>query len=135
MANTTAATEADFISAIQRLQDLELNDSPSENAGDDFEMVPPGQQIQMRGDQVCAFFAFEICKTSVFQVQNNASGYVFQVTDETRIRRFLILGTTGGTYYVSEEALTSETIAELERIIRSGNGDMILREIAYVLSF
>jgi 60 kDa SS-A/Ro ribonucleoprotein len=42
------------------------------------------------------------------QVKNNAGGYTFEVTPETRIRRFLILGTEGGTYYVSQQSLTEE---------------------------
>jgi 60 kDa SS-A/Ro ribonucleoprotein len=42
------------------------------------------------------------------QVQNNAGGYTFTVDLLTRLRRFLVLGTDGGTYYVSEKALTKE---------------------------
>lgn len=42
------------------------------------------------------------------QVKNNAGGYTFEVTPETRIRRFLVLGTEGGTYYVSQQSLTEE---------------------------
>lgn len=33
------------------------------------------------------------------QVKNNAGGYVFQVSDKTRLERFLILGSDGPTYY------------------------------------
>ncbi|PYE49946.1 RNA-binding protein Rsr [Deinococcus yavapaiensis] len=40
------------------------------------------------------------------QVRNNAGGYVFAVSDETRFLRFLILGTEGGTFYASERAQT-----------------------------
>ncbi|KAK6056660.1 TROVE domain protein [Cooperia oncophora] len=32
-------------------------------------------------------------------VVNTAGGYVFAVSDESRVRRFIILGTDGGTYY------------------------------------
>lgn len=42
------------------------------------------------------------------QVRNSAGGYVFPVTDRTRATRFLILGTEGGTYYVSERDLTRD---------------------------
>lgn len=42
------------------------------------------------------------------QVQNHAGGFVFEVSPETRIRRFLILGTTGGTYYQGEKQLTKD---------------------------
>jgi len=40
------------------------------------------------------------------QVRNNAGGFVFEVSDETRFLRFLILGTEGGTYYATERAQT-----------------------------
>jgi len=42
------------------------------------------------------------------QVENNAGGFVFQVTPEDQLRRFLILGTTGGTYYQGEAELTRQ---------------------------
>ena len=32
------------------------------------------------------------------QVENNAGGFTFTVTDKDRLERFLILGTDGGTY-------------------------------------
>jgi 60 kDa SS-A/Ro ribonucleoprotein len=53
------------------------------------------------------------------QVVNNAGGFVFAVTPETRFRRFLVLGTTGGTYYVSQAELTRENAQEAESFIRS----------------
>ncbi|MFC4374756.1 TROVE domain-containing protein [Nocardia halotolerans] len=42
------------------------------------------------------------------QVVNNAGGYVFEVTPQARVRRFLTLGTESGTYYVGAEALTAD---------------------------
>ena len=39
-------------------------------------------------------------------VRNAAGGYVFPVTDWTRLERFLILGTDAGTYYTGARALT-----------------------------
>lgn len=42
------------------------------------------------------------------QVKNNAGGYVFQVSPLDQVRRFLILGSAGGTYYASERKLTIE---------------------------
>ena len=47
-------------------------------------------------------------KARADQVQNNAGGFVFSVSNDTRLRRFLILGTTGGTYYQGEAELTRE---------------------------
>lgn len=42
------------------------------------------------------------------QVQNHAGGYVFQIDKFGQLRRFLTIGTTGGTFYVSESDLTVE---------------------------
>ena len=42
------------------------------------------------------------------EVKNNAGGFVFQVTDKTRLERFLILGTDKGTFYASEKDLTNQ---------------------------
>ncbi|MES9539674.1 TROVE domain-containing protein [Actinomadura sp. NPDC000600] len=42
------------------------------------------------------------------QVRNNAGGYGFAKDLWTRLEDFLILGTTGGTYYVGEDRLTAD---------------------------
>jgi 60 kDa SS-A/Ro ribonucleoprotein len=42
------------------------------------------------------------------QVENNAGGFVWSVDAFTRLRRFLILGVDGPTYYTTERALTKE---------------------------
>lgn len=42
------------------------------------------------------------------QVANSAGGYSFQVDEWTRLDRFLILGSEGGSYYASERTLTRE---------------------------
>ncbi len=42
------------------------------------------------------------------QVLNNAGGYAYQVDKWDALQRFLILGSEGGTYYVSEAQLTQE---------------------------
>lgn len=42
------------------------------------------------------------------QVKNNAGGYVFEITPVVWLRRFLTIGTIGGTYYVGQDALTQE---------------------------
>jgi len=42
------------------------------------------------------------------QVKNSAGGFVFKATEWTRLERFLILGTEGGTFYAKEEKLTKE---------------------------
>ncbi|GAA0944514.1 TROVE domain-containing protein [Nonomuraea longicatena] len=47
------------------------------------------------------------------QVRNAAGGYVFAKDVWSRLEDFLILGTTGGTYYVGEAALTAANAAVL----------------------
>ena len=52
------------------------------------------------------FKAPQLERVRADQIQNNAGGFVFAVSDEQRFLRFLILGTEGGTYYVNERAQT-----------------------------
>jgi 60 kDa SS-A/Ro ribonucleoprotein len=64
-------------------------------------------------------------------VKNNAGGYTFKITPEQQLRRFLVLGTEGGTYYVSERKLTADNIKNVRQIIESlPNALEILREIS-----
>lgn len=42
------------------------------------------------------------------QVKNNAGGYSFEISNLDRLKRFLILGSEGGTYYVGEKTLTKD---------------------------
>ncbi|MEV4218098.1 TROVE domain-containing protein [Nonomuraea sp. NPDC049725] len=51
------------------------------------------------------------------QVRNAAGGYVFAKDLWTRVEDFLILCTTGGTYYVGEDQLTAENAGVLFRAI------------------
>ena len=48
------------------------------------------------------------------QVKNSAGGFVFAVTPWTRLERFLVLGTEGGSYYASERDLTKTNIDGLK---------------------
>lgn len=48
------------------------------------------------------------------QVKNSAGGFVFGVSPEIRLTRFLILGTMGGTYYATEKDLTIENANEVK---------------------
>ena len=106
----------EFLGATQSALDALINDIDNWQM-DDFEHVV-GQLLPVRDDQV----------------PNNEGGFVFKVSDETRVRRFLILGTNGGTYYVSQETLNKETITDLIRIINEGHGDLILREVYEIVT-
>ena len=52
------------------------------------------------------------------QVKNNAGGYVFEVSDQALLERFLVLGSEGGTYYAGEKKLTLETATSIIEMIR-----------------
>ena len=52
------------------------------------------------------------------QVKNNEGGYVFALDIWKRLQRFLILGTDGGTFYVSEKNLTQENAQVLAQCIK-----------------
>jgi 60 kDa SS-A/Ro ribonucleoprotein len=47
------------------------------------------------------------------QVANNAGGFAWELDSIDRLRRFLILGSEGGTYYVGERKLTAENVTAL----------------------
>ncbi|MFI7124697.1 TROVE domain-containing protein [Nonomuraea sp. NPDC050153] len=59
------------------------------------------------------------------QVRNAAGGYVFAKDLWRRVEDFLILGTTGGTYYVSEQKLTAENADVLFQAIAQ-NGPRVV---------
>lgn len=63
------------------------------------------------------------------QVKNNAGGYVFQTTDLTRLDRFLMLGTDGGTYYVKEAEYTKENAQFIIGLAGSSFGTDMVRRI------
>lgn len=65
------------------------------------------------------------------QVKNNAGGFVFTIDPMARLRRFLTLGTTGGTYYVSQDALTKDAATVILDLIRT-DGLSVVREIVEV---
>ena len=58
-------------------------------------------------------------------------GYSFPVDDETRLMRFLILGSEGGSYYASERKFTLDNVASVKRFIES-NGVRAVEIIADV---
>uniref|UniRef100_UPI00398E8A67 RNA-binding protein RO60 isoform X2 n=1 Tax=Pristiophorus japonicus TaxID=55135 RepID=UPI00398E8A67 len=63
------------------------------------------------------------------QVLNSEGGYVWQVTDMTRLRRFLCFGSEGGTYYTNEEKLGKENAQAILRLIEEGKGAEVVQEI------
>jgi 60 kDa SS-A/Ro ribonucleoprotein len=65
------------------------------------------------------------------QEPNSAGGYAWAVDDWTRLHRFLILGSEGGSYYASEWTLTRENAQAVERCLTQ-DGPRVVAEIVRV---
>jgi 60 kDa SS-A/Ro ribonucleoprotein len=65
------------------------------------------------------------------QVPNSAGGFAWAVDVWTRLRRFLVLGSEGGSYYASEWTLTRENANAVEAAIRE-DGPRAVAEIVAV---
>lgn len=67
------------------------------------------------------------------QVKNNAGGYVFSIGPLEQVKRFLILGTEGGTYYCDERRHTLQAFDALKKALTSSPLE-VLAEVVRVLS-
>jgi 60 kDa SS-A/Ro ribonucleoprotein len=65
------------------------------------------------------------------QVANSAGGFAWSVDHWTLLRRFLILGSEGGSYYASEATLTRENAKAVQRCLVE-NGPRTVEEIVRV---
>ncbi len=65
------------------------------------------------------------------QVPNLAGGFAWPVDDWARLDRFLILGSEGGTYYISEQKLTLETAQTVVRCV-AADGPRTVARIAEI---
>jgi 60 kDa SS-A/Ro ribonucleoprotein len=65
------------------------------------------------------------------QKPNNAGGYAFKVSDDGQVHRFLTLGVSSGTYYVSERELTQAN-AEVVLANAAGRGTWLVERIVEV---
>ena len=61
---------------------------------------------------------------------NSAGGYAWAVDCWTRLRRFLVLGSEGGSYYASEWTLTRENAQAVEQCVREDG----LRAVAEIVA-
>jgi 60 kDa SS-A/Ro ribonucleoprotein len=52
------------------------------------------------------------------QVPNSAGGYAWAVDHWQRLRRFLVLGIVGGTYYISQRKLVTENLTALDECLK-----------------
>jgi 60 kDa SS-A/Ro ribonucleoprotein len=64
-------------------------------------------------------------KAKAGQVKNNAGGFVFQVSDQSRLERFLILGVDGGTYYVNEAIHAKTNVQFLNEMIERDEASVL----------
>jgi len=65
------------------------------------------------------------------QVENNAGGFVYKISDWDVMLRFLILGSEGGTFYVNERKLTRENAINVINCINV-DGERAVRMIVEV---
>jgi 60 kDa SS-A/Ro ribonucleoprotein len=65
------------------------------------------------------------------QVPNSAGGFAWAVDDWARLRRFLVLGSEGGSYYASEWKLTRENAKTVERCLAE-DGERTVAEIVHI---
>jgi 60 kDa SS-A/Ro ribonucleoprotein len=65
------------------------------------------------------------------QVRNNAGGFAWAIDEWTRLRRFLILGSEGGTFYAGEWNLTRENARAVELCL-DADGPRAVAEIVAV---
>lgn len=63
------------------------------------------------------------------QVPNSAGGFAWEVNDWTKLGRFLILGSEGGTYYISGQKLTIDNADVVMRLIKSDGVEVVNRII------
>lgn len=66
------------------------------------------------------------------QIRNRAGGWVFPVTDEIQAERFLILGTSDGSYYADARELTREAATCIERLLEDDKGIWLVDKIVEV---
>jgi 60 kDa SS-A/Ro ribonucleoprotein len=65
------------------------------------------------------------------QVPNSGGGFAWAVDDWTRLQRFLVLGSEGGSYYATQRALTLENAAAVARCLQA-DGPRVVRTIVEI---
>jgi 60 kDa SS-A/Ro ribonucleoprotein len=61
----------------------------------------------------------------VAQIKNNAGGFVFEITPLQKLDRFLIIGTSQGTFYQNESKLTEQNVDAVVALIKA-NGKVVV---------
>lgn len=68
------------------------------------------------------------------QVPNSAGGYAWPTDDWTRLDRFLILGSEGGTYYITQRTLTVENAESVMRCLDADGPRVVARTVEISIS-
>lgn len=58
------------------------------------------------------------------QIKNNAGGFVYQVSDLDRVKRFLVLGSEKGSYYANEQELTKDNCNTIIKLVKENKDNM-----------
>ena len=66
------------------------------------------------------------------QVGNNAGGFVYKIDDMARLKRFLLLGSESGNYYVTSADTKQGSVKCLGRLLADGKGEEVVKEIVAV---
>lgn len=64
------------------------------------------------------------------QQQNSAGGYTFTLDDVARLRRFLVLGVDGGTYYADAVDLAKDNAAIVFELARTRTAELVAEVVA-----
>ena len=67
-------------------------------------------------------------------VANNAGGFVFKLDEWKQLDRFLILGSEGGTYYVSEKKLTAENANKVLLLLQKDGLKVVAKTVEMLTS-
>lgn len=67
-------------------------------------------------------------------VENNAGGFVFKLDEWKQLERFLILGSEGGTFYVSEKKLTAENTNKVLLLLQKDGLKVVAKTVEMLKS-
>jgi 60 kDa SS-A/Ro ribonucleoprotein len=67
-------------------------------------------------------------------VENNAGGFVFKLDEWKQLERFLILGSEGGTFYVSEKKLTADNANKVLLLLKKDGVKVVERTVEILKS-
>jgi len=67
-------------------------------------------------------------------VENNAGGFVFKLDEWKQLERFLILGSEGGTYYVSEKKLTADNANKVLLLLKKDGVKVVEKTVEVMKS-